>query len=280
MKRLTTLVAGLLIAATAGAQSYMVRSNGVVYNVDQDGNLHNNSQFILPYMISVKGGMFYISDKRVITTIDENGFFYRLDPRQFEAPKSIRFSGYNYFCETDGTVWSFDRQGLLYKAKANWDFRKPMLSGGKYFVLPGKRRELARLIVINDSGQVLEVKVPDLDPAKISNGGNNWFTDSTGSVFTLSPEGFVYNKTEFVGKVNEITAKGGVFFVANNKLYTIAEDGSISSRGLISKFGNIAKTGHNYFLTQNNKLFTIDQKGAVISNTSNQDISNITLTTF
>lgn len=280
MKRLTTIVAGLLIAASAGAQSYMVRSNGVVYNVDQDGLVYNNNQFILPYMITVKGGMFYVSDKRVITTIDEKGFFYRLDPKEFEAPKKVRFSGYNYFAESDGTIWSFDRQGLLYKGEPNRDYRKPLVTGGTYFVVEGGRREPAKLIVITDRGQVVEVKVPELDPARISNGGNNWFTDNNGGVFTISREGFVYSKTEITGRMSTITTKGGVFFVSLGKLHTIAEDGVISDRGPVSNFGNISKTGHNYFLTQDAKLFTIDKNGEVSDRTTAQDVSNIALTTF
>lgn len=274
-------IASLGLALTSGvfAQSYMVRGNGTAYTVDQKGFVYNMNLFVLPYMVTTKGGQFFTTEKREIVSVDENGFFYRLDPKEFEAPRKVQFSGYNYFAGTDGTVWTFDRQGLIYKGEPNWDYRKPLLSGGTYFVVSGGRNKPGRLIVATDRGQLVETVVPNLDPAQIKDGGNNWFQAEDGRLFTLSRDGFVYDKTSFLSRT-KLALKGGVYFALGTKLYTVAEDGMVSERGSLSQYGTVTKTGHNYFLTKEGKVYTIDMQGAVYERTSALDFSNVTLTTF
>lgn len=279
MKRLTTLMAGLLIGTAVHAQSYMVRTNGVVLTVDEKGFVYDLNQFILPYMITAKGGMFYVSDKRVITTVDEKGFFYRLDPRQYEAPRKVEHVGYNYFLEGNGRVWSFDRNGLPTVGERNWDYRKPLYVGGKFFVVEGGRREPAILVVINDQGAVTPTQVAELDPAKITDSGTNWFVDSKRRLFTLNADGQV-GQALGVGPVGNILAKGGNFLVMDGKLLTVTEDARVNDAGSVARFGTIAKLGHNYFITADNRLFVVDVAGTVVERTGVADISNVALTTL
>ncbi|MBY0518708.1 MAG: hypothetical protein K2P81_17490 [Bacteriovoracaceae bacterium] len=274
------LIATLSVSA-AHAQSYFVQSNGIVMTVDQKGFVYDFNQFILPYMIRYKGGQFFVNDDRQLTTVDENGYIYKQDKDQLEAPKKIRFSGFNYFVENDGTTWSIDRQGLVYKSEdSNKDFKKPIATGGTYFAIEGGRDKPARLFVVTDRGAVVETKVEGLDAAKISDGGNNWFVTQDGTFYTVTRDGFVFSKKEIVGKIGKITAKGGTFLVTNNKLLAVAEDGVVSERGLVSSFGVITKTGHNYFLTQDAKFFAVDQNGEVIQKTGKFDSANIAVTSF
>lgn len=286
MKAITTLVAGLLLAATATvhAQSYMVRANGVVLTLDEKGFVYDLNQFVLPYMITVKGGMFYVTDKRVITTIDENGFFYRLDPKQYEAPRKVEHSGHNYFLEGNGTVWSFDRNGSPTIGERNWDYRKPLYVGGKFFVVKAKRDEPASLVIVNDRGTVNELRVKDLDASKIVKSGTNWFAAQVRPAFsyqlyTLDADGKVYQNPNLKAPAI-IGAKGGNFLEADGELLTIDERGTIVSQGTMSRFGTISKIGHNYFLTQEGKLFVVDMNGTVIERTGVVDLSNIALTTL
>lgn len=279
MKLISSLFAGLLFAVTAEAQSYMVRANGVVLTLDEKGFVYDLNQFVLPYMITVKGGMFYVTDKRVITTIDENGFFYRLDPRQYEAPRKVEHSGHNYFLESNGAVWSFDRNGLPTVGERNWDYRKPLYVGGKFFVVQGKRREPGRLVVINDQGQVNEVSVAELDPATIRESGANWFVDTKKRLFTINADGQV-GQALGVGPMGNLSAKGGNFLVVDGNLLTVTEDARVNNRGSLSRYGTISKLGSNYFLTQEGKLFVVDLSGAVIERTGVVDLSNIALTTL
>lgn len=279
MKLITSLFAGLLFAVTAQAQSYMVRANGVVLTLDEKGFVYDLNQFVLPYMITVKGGMFYVTDKRVITTIDEKGFFYRLDPRQYEAPRKVEHSGHNYFLESNGAVWSFDRNGLPAVGERNWDYRKPLHVGGKFFVVEGKRREPGRLVVINDQGQVNEVSVAELDPATITESGTNWFVDAKKRLFTINADGQV-GQALGVGPVERLTTKGGNFLVVDGNLLTVTEDARVNNLGSFARFGTLSKLGRNYFLTQEGKLFVVDLSGAVIERTGVVDLSNIALTTL
>lgn len=279
MKLITSLFAGLLFAVTAEAQSYMVRANGVVLTLDEKGFVYDLNQFVLPYMITVKGGMFYVTDKRVITTVDENGFFYRLDPKQYEAPRKVEHSGYNYFLEGNGAVWSFDRNGLPTVGERNWDYRKPLYVGGKFFVVEGKRREPGRLVVINDRGQVNEVSVAELDPATIRESGANWFVDTKKRLFTINADGQV-GQALGVGQMGNLSAKGGNFLVVDGSLLTVTEDARVNNLGSASRYGTISKLGSNYFLTQEGKLFVVDMNGTVIERTGVVDLSNIALTTL
>ena len=280
MKRLSSLLFVLALSATAHAQSYLIKSNGVVLTVDQQGNLYDRSQFILPYMIRYKGGQFYVHDNRQITTVDDGGYYYRIDP-SIEAPKEVRFSGLNYFIEKDGTAWTIDRQGTLLKSDGDKAYKKPLVTGGTYFVVEGKKRnDPARLFVVTDRGNIVEMTVPGLDPATIKDGGNSWFVTNAGMVYTVSREGFIYNKSDIIRTRNNIQTKGGNFFVVGGYIYTVAEDGLLMNQGIMSYFGVVAKVGHNYFLTRDAKFFAIDNTGKVINRTENHDLADIALTTF
>lgn len=280
MKLITSVLFGLALSAAAQAQSYVVQGNGVVLTVDQKGYLYDFNQFVLPYMIRYKGGQFYVNQDRQLTTIDENGYYYRHDQDEFEAPKEVRFSGYNYFVEKDGTAWTFDRQGSVFKAESDKALKKPVITGGTFFAVEAKRDQPARFFVVNDRGNLVESKVDGLNPATIKDGGNNWFITNDGSLFTLSREGFVYNKRDLVGVVTKVDAKGGNFLVVNGKLLAVAEDGVVSDRGAVTAFGVIVKSGHNYFITQDAKFFAVDMNGEVMERTGKYDFKNIALTTF
>lgn len=279
MKTISTLLLLTVLSTVAHAQSYLVRANGVVLNVDNQGNLYDRGQFLLPYMIRYRGGQFYVTENRQITTVDENGFFYRIDP-EIEAPKKIRFSGFNYFIENDGTTWTIDRQGVLLKGEGDKAFKKPLVVGGTFFTVEGERGQSPRLFVVTDRGNIVETTVPGLRIADIKEGGNNWLITRRGVLYTISRDGFIYSKEGFVDQVSRMTIKGGNFFVMGGIIYTISEDGLVHNQGDASVAGEITKTGHNYFLTRDAKFFAIDSQGNVAEKTGKFDLKNVALTTF
>lgn len=282
MKRIQTLVLGLsLVAGAAEAQSYLVKSNGMVLNIDLQGQVHDRTHFILPYQIRASGGQFYVDQNRQLTTVDEGGFFYRHDRRSLQAPRDILYTGHNYFVAKDGTPWTFDQQGTPYIGTKDNTLKVPLLKGGNWFTIAGYRREPPRLFVVSERGALNAVgPLEGLDLTKIKDVGGNWFTLQDGTVYTISAEGYVYSKRDVFPRIPAPELKGGNFFIVNNRVVTIAADGLVADKGNLSTFGRVARVGYNYFVTQDAKLITINERGELANRTGRLDLSSIGLTTF
>lgn len=281
MKRISYFLLSLaLTAGAAQAQSYVIKANGVVLNIDNAGELHDRGQFILPFQIRYSGGQFYVNKDRQLVTTDDGGYFYRQDVHSMEAPKSVAYTGFNYFIEENGTPWTIDRQGVPFKGEKNKALKKPLMKGGNFIIVPGERRQPPRLFVITDRGNLLESVVDGLDLTTIKHVGGNWMVTADGALYTISREGFVYSKRDLIRRILVPEVRGGNFVVSGGKLIVIADDGVVSEHGELGSYGAIVKTGHNYFVTQDGKLIVINSQGEVHDRTGNHDFKNIALSSF
>lgn len=269
-----------LTAGVAQAQSYVVKGNGVVLNIDQRGDVYDRGQFILPFQMRYSGGQFYVNKDRQLVTVDESGFYYRHDVHSMEAPKEVQYAGFNFFVEKNGAPWMIDRQGAVYKGEKNKALKKPIKKGGNFVIVEGERRQPPRLFVVTDRGNLIESLVEGLDLATIKDVGGNWMVTADGVLYTISRDGFVFSKRDLIRRILAPEALGGNFLVSGGRLIVVADDGVVSERGLIDSYGKIAKTGYNYFVTQDGKLLTISATGDVQDRTGSHDFKNVALSTF
>ncbi len=281
MKQITYFLLGLtLTAGMAQAQSFVVKSNGVVLNIDSKGGLHDRGQFILPFQMRYSGGQFYVNKDRQLTTTDDAGFYYRQDIHSLKAPKEVAYTGFNYFIEENGTPWTIDRQGIPYKGEKKKELKKPLMKGGNFIIVPGERRQPPRLFVITDRGNLVESIVDGLDLSTIKHVGGNWMVTAEGVLYTISRDGFVFSKRDLIRRILVPEVRGGNFVVSGGKLIVVADDGVVSEHGQLGSYGAIVKTGHNYFVTQDGKLIVINSLGEVHDRTGTHDFKNIALSSF
>ncbi len=278
MKYLLGMVLSLGVTFSgAFAQSYLIRPNGVVLTIDAKGFMYNLNQFILPYMVTTKGGQFYINDKRQITTIDEDGFFYRIDKKEFEAPRKVDFSGANYFSDKD-SVWTIDRKGVMYQEKEIKDLGRVEKTGGRFFTVKPRRGD-GLLYTISDFGKVERMIVDGLNPNDVAATGGCWFTTTNGDLYTLDSTGLVsrYGGSLFP-RGTKITKAGGNYLFTNRGLITINAKGEVS----LVAFGTAQpqSMGYNYFTVSDNSLYVVDHLGAVWKNEAFGNLGSLGMTSL
>jgi hypothetical protein len=278
MKYLLGMVLGLGVTFSgAFAQSYLIRPNGVVLTIDAKGFMYNLNQFILPYMVTAKGGQFYINDKRQITTIDENGFFYRIDKDEFEAPRKVDFSGANYFSDKD-SVWTIDRKGVIYRNEEIQDLGRVDKTGGRFFTIKPRRGD-SLLYTVSDFGKIERMIVDGLNPNDIVVAGGTWFLSSKGDLYTLDSTGLVSRYDgSFFPRGTKIVKVGGNYLFTNRGLLTINELGNISLVTLGA--AQPQSIGFNYFTLSDNSLFVVDHLGAVWKNEAFGNLGSLGMTSL
>lgn len=278
MKYLLGMVLGLGVTLSgAFAQSYLIRPNGVVITIDAKGFLYDLNQFILPYMVTTRGGQFYINDKRQITTIDEDGFFYRIDKKEFEAPRKVDFSGANYFSDKK-TIWTVDRKGVVNEEKDIKDLGRVEKVGGRFFTVKPRRGE-GLLYSISDFGKVERMIIDGFDPNTITSVGGCWFVTTSGDFYTLDAAGLVSRHGgSLFPRGTKIVKAGGNYLLTNRGLLTINENGQVS---LVSvPVTNLLSSGYNYFTTPDNSLFVVDKTGGVWKNDAFGNLGSLGMTSL
>ena len=269
-----------LMAGVAQAQSYVVKGNGTVLNIDTNGDLFDRGQFILPYQISYSGGQFYVTTERQLVTMDSSGFFYRQDLHSIKAPKEVAYTGFNYFIERDGTPWTIDSQGIPVKGEQNKALKKPVLKGGNFVIVEGERRKPQRLFVVTDRGYLVESFVDGLDLSTVKYVGGNWMVTAEGVLYTISREGFVFSKRDLIRRIISPDFIGGNFIINGNQIFSVADDGVVSLNTLNDFYADITKVGFNYFVTRSGELVVINSVGKVLNRTGIHDFKNIALSSF
>lgn len=281
MKLIPFLLLSLsLSVGVAQAQSYVIKANGTVLNIDTNGDLFDRNQFILPYQVRYSGGQFYVTSDRQLVTMDDAGFFYRQDIHSIEAPKEVAYTGFNYFIERDGTPWTIDRQGIPTKGEQNKALKKPLQKGGNFVIVEGERRKPPRLFVVTDRGYLVESVVEGLDLSTIKYVGGNWMVTAEGVLYTISRDGFVYSKRDLIRRIISPDFIGGNFIINGNQIFSIADDGVVSLNTLNEFYADITKIGFNYFITRSGELVVINSVGKVLNRTGTHDFKNIALSSF
>ena len=278
MKYLFGMVLGFSVTlSSAFAQSYLVRPNGVVLTIDSKGFLYNLGQFVLPYMVTTRGGQFYINDKRQITTIDEDGFYYRIDKNEFEAPRKVDFSGANYFSDKR-SVWTVDRKGVMNEEKDIKDLSRVHKVGGRFFSLKPRRGD-GQLYTISDFGKVERMVIDGLNPNDISTTGGCWFVTHSGDLYTLDTTGLVsrHGGTLFPAGTSILKA-GGNYLFTDKGLLTIAANGQVSKVAV--PLSNVLSTGYNYFTAPDNSLYVVDHTGGVWKNEAFGNLGSLGMTSL
>jgi len=276
MKYLFGMVLGLGVTLSgAFAQSYLIRPNGVVLTIDAKGYLYDLNQFILPYMVKARGGQFYINDKRQITTIDENGFFYRIDKKEFEAPRDVDFSGANYFSDKD-SVWTVDSKGVVNEEKELKDLGRVHKTGGNFFAIKPRRGD-GILYTVSDFGKIERMIIDGLNPNDIEVAGGRWFITSNGDLYTTSVSGLVsrYGGSLFP-RGTKVVKVGGNYLFTNRGLLTINAEGNVSVVNM--GISQPQSAGYNYFTTSDNSLFVVDHTGNVWKNEAFGNLGSLGMT--
>lgn len=276
MKYLLGMVLGLGVTLSgAFAQSYIIRPNGVVLTIDAKGYMYDLNQFILPYMVTTRGGQFYINDKRQITTVDENGFFYRIDKREFEAPRKVSFSGDNFFSDKKN-LWTVDKSGVVYKHEDIENLGRVIKAQGRFFVVK-PRRGNSILYMVDSMGQPKPRIIDNFNPEDILSMGTHWFFSNRGELFTVNENdtlmvrgGNLYN-----GLSNQLKA-GGNFWVSEKGLFSIDDKGM----PLMNNFNSnmVATVGSNYFVLNDGRLFVVGANGSVWLNETFGKMSDLGMT--
>ena len=261
MKRL--LIAGAaFLSLNAFSQSYLVLNNGVTLTTDKAGLVYDFDNFILPYKITVNGGMFMVADEK-LATVDEKGFFYRKDMKV----KKIKGKGFNYLIDDDSNLLSIDSQGFFYKFDKDSPFKKPIVFGGNYLTVSNEKKKSVDLYTVNSKGLYFNPALPGLNAADIIPSPGNYFMTRTGGVYTIARDGLVFSKAGQY-KIGALKKTGGNFFIDNaNFLFTVTDAGflmcPILPKGLVP--ANIVKVGANYMIDTDGKLFVVDATTGLIN---------------
>jgi hypothetical protein len=263
MKQLL-LALTMLTSSLAFGQSMLVMKTGKVLTIDEQGTVYDLGNFLLPYQIKQMGGRYLIDENRKLRTVDRNGLMYSKEEED-KVPVNIEYYGENYFISKFGKMFTFDEQGFLFEAEKEREFRNVKVQGGN-FVIAEKRVEMKKvlaLFVVTNLGKILEVTVPGLNLEQINYAGGQYFTTTRGELYTVTADGFVYSKLS-MGKFNGWELKkGGNYFVAQNSVYSVSQNGLLMSVASATDIGPIKHYGTNFFLTQNGRLFTISSTGAI-----------------
>lgn len=260
----------MLASMEAFSQSYLVLSNGVTLTTDKAGFVYDFHNFRLPYKLEVNGGQFLVEDEK-LSTVDSNGFLFEKDLKV----KKIKGKGLNYFIKSDNHLVTIDSQGFYYEYDEDESiFRKASSFGGNFFIVNPKKR-VFDLYTINDKGNYFKMDVEGLNPRDITEVGGNYFRTKDEVIFTVSKDGFVFNKSDV--KTGSIVKAGGNFFIdSTNKIFTVSDEGLLILPILPMNLvvSQIEQIGANYMIDSDGRMFTVDAQGNMHERVVNHDLTN------
>jgi hypothetical protein len=276
MKRLFLAVT-LLTSSLSFAQSLMVLKTGKVLTFDDQGMIYDLGNFLLPYQIKELHGRYVVDDNRKLRTIDRNGFMFSKEDED-KVPVNIEVFGDNYFISKFGRIFTIDEQGFLFRAEEKEsEFRKVEVKGGTFFTAEKKvdGKKFPAFYVVTALGKVVELTIPNVDITRINYTGGNYFTTTSGELFTVSADGYVYSKKD-MGHFNGWELKrGGNYFLSRGNVFTVAHSGVLMNVAQAADIGPIKLFGTNFFVTLDGRLFTVSSNGTLKNLPFNEKLSNI-----
>jgi hypothetical protein len=257
MKQLLSLYLSLM-SMNVCAQSYLIMGNGITLSTDKAGFVYDFGHFTMPNTVGVNGGQFFVADER-LNTVDEKGFIYKKDNKF----KKIKGKGLNYLVGDDNALYTIDAKGFVYKFDKDANIRRASGFGGNYFTVTQANRSV-ELYTVNSKGNYFKMSIEGLNAAQITTFGGSFFR-ANGVIYTVDQNGLVFAKPEV--KVGEIRRAGGNFFIdSTGTLFTISEQGFLIIPNIPGSLNtsNISRVGANYILDQEGKMFAVDSTGAVL----------------
>lgn len=277
MKKL--VLAGLMLTSmNVFSSSYLILGNGVTLTTDKAGFVYDFGHFTVPYKVTLNGGQFFAEDKK-LNTIDSSGFLYDKDKKV----EKVKGKGINYLINDDKLI-TIDAKGFYYEFDKDSKsvFKKAVTFGGTFFLVkPDDKKPAVDLYTVNDKGNYFKVNVEGLNPATITVVGGNYFQTADGVTYTISKDGFVFNKADL--KAGPIKKAGGNFFIdAQNRIYTVTADGFLMLPILPANIvvAEVQKAGANYMIDSQGKMFTVDTLGNILERAVNHDLLNAKVLSF
>jgi hypothetical protein len=267
-----------LLSINAFSQTYMVLNNGVILTVDKAGFVYDFGHFILPYNVKSPGGSYLVEDNKLIT-VSEKGLLTKLD---YKA-KDLEVLGGNFYIDDNGTLFTINANGLVFKYKED-DFTRVEKFGGNYFTNYSDRKETdLHLITISNTGLVSNLQVPGLDPKEINHTGGNYFITKKNVLYTVSDAGIVVIQPQI--KIGFVKKRAGNFFIdSNGFVYGVTAAGNVVQPTVPSTFnvGQVKQVGMNYMITTDGKIFVMTSEGQIYERSASvrHDMTQVKVTTF
>lgn len=255
------IVAFTIFSLNAFSQSYVIMDNGITLTTDSSGYAYDFGHYAFPQKIILKGGQYFVEEGGILATIDENGLLFR----KYELiPEKIKGKGMNYFISDEGFFYAIDKKGFV-KVTESEKYIHTMNFGGNFFTLstnPSKTE--IELYVVTGEGIIIKTETPGLNPRDIVSFGGSFFMSNRGIVYTIATNGLVKANPDL--RVGIITKKGGNYFTdSSGSFFTISETGDliIPALPINMKINTIQRLGSNYFIDQTGKFFVVDKGGQV-----------------
>lgn len=254
------LAALATLSFNAFSQSYIIMDNGITITTDNSGYVYDFGHYAFPQKVTLKGGQYFVEEGTILATIDENGLFFR----KYEMiPEKIKGKGINYFLSEEGALYSIDKKGYV-KVTENELFKRAMNFGGNYFTVSDPSTQALDLYVVDGAGVATKADASSLKVKDIIAFGGSYIMNNRGVVFTIASNGVVAAQDDV--RVGIITKKGGNFFTdSSGYLYTVSEQGTLKMPALplALRVSSIHKLGSNYFIDLSGKLFVVDKEGNI-----------------
>jgi hypothetical protein len=256
------------ISFSAFCQSYLIMENGMIITTDKNGFVYDLGHYAYPHKVTMRGGLYFVEEGNILATVDENGLLFR---KYEDIPQKILGRGTNYFLSENGELFTINHQGQL-RTFHSTVFKNAENFGGNYFTISKfdetQTSKIIDLMVVNSSGDILKVEIPELATQYIVFFGGSYFMTNKGIVFTVSEDGRVLEQKNH--RVGLIQKKGGNFFVdSSGYFYTVSEKGQLLVPELpySMKTSTILRLGSQYFIDQSGKFFVITREGRVLERT-------------
>lgn len=241
------IAAALLTTLSVKAQSYLVQESGKLLTIDKQGFVYDLQQNVVPKDIKRQGKTWFI-DKEGMTVISANGLVNK--KVGLVLPKSIKESGGSWLIgdkaelvivKSDGIVLSYTEASLT-KAKI-------LFTGNNWFVMRAQDKSIKIVTLDLNDGRYYVGEQANmqsrfrLNLENIRFNGNNWFTDSNGTLYVVRTDGGVMSKKE-MGVFLGLNSHGGNFFIdVRGGVNVVLDNGFIILPYLPLTFGNLIKTG-------------------------------------
>lgn len=249
-----------LLSFNCFSQSYMIMDNGIIITTDKQGFSYDLGHYAYPHKVTLKGGQYFIEEGNILSTIDENGLFFR---KYEEIPSKIEGKGINYFISDDGKLYAIDKMGFLKITESEF-FKNVLNFGGNYFTVLSEGEEEIDIFVVTSEGVILKSGISGMKKKDIVSYGGNYFMNNRGVIHTISANGSISVKDNM--RVGIIQKRGGNFFIDSaGFFYSVSDDGELKlpMLPLALNVSTIQKYGSNYFIDQTGKLFLINKEGMV-----------------